>query len=208
MLAKWWWRFTTKNNSLWCNVIKSIHGPHGGLHDASSIRCKAGPWYQIAILNGELNDIGINLHSIFKVKIGNGQSTRFWGDIWVGNSPLSDKFPRLLRIETNPNCRVCDRVPSTVPLSVDTSLRTGNNTLSNCIFHSSIGHALNQPGINLDSNEVGPDISHVGKINPLGLQFHWQWRRPLRSQDVAELEELQSLLSNFHNLSIKMVGTA
>lgn len=123
MLAKWWWRFITENNSLWCNVIKSIHGPHGGLHDASSIRCKAGPWYQIAKLNGELNYIGINLHSLFKVKIGNGQSTRFWSDTWVGNSLLSDNFPRLFRIETNPNCRVCDRVPSTVPLSVDTSLQ-------------------------------------------------------------------------------------
>ncbi|PWA57717.1 FAR1 DNA binding domain-containing protein [Artemisia annua] len=42
------------------------------------------------------------------VKIGNGRSTRFWSDTWVGNSPLSDNFPRLFRIETNPDCRVCD----------------------------------------------------------------------------------------------------
>ncbi|GJY81315.1 mechanosensitive ion channel protein 2, chloroplastic-like protein isoform X1 [Tanacetum coccineum] len=43
----------------------------------------------------------------------------------------------------------------------------------------------------------------MGSINPPGLQFQWQWRRPLRSQDFTELEELQSLLSNFHNLSIE-----
>ncbi|GJW31605.1 hypothetical protein Tco_0051637 [Tanacetum coccineum] len=27
MLSKWWWRFGTDGNSLWCNIIRSIHEP-------------------------------------------------------------------------------------------------------------------------------------------------------------------------------------
>ncbi|GKA56736.1 hypothetical protein Tco_0755808, partial [Tanacetum coccineum] len=41
----------------------------GGLHDAPSIRSKSGSWSQIAKLNEELNVLGIDLHSIFKLKI-------------------------------------------------------------------------------------------------------------------------------------------
>nr|GEX98157.1 RNA-directed DNA polymerase, eukaryota [Tanacetum cinerariifolium] len=45
LLAKWWWRFLIEDNALWCKVIGSIHGSQGGLHDASLIRSKPGPWY-------------------------------------------------------------------------------------------------------------------------------------------------------------------
>jgi hypothetical protein len=31
-------------------------------------------------------------------KIGNGSSTRFWSDIWVGSQPLKDVFPRLFSV--------------------------------------------------------------------------------------------------------------
>ncbi|GJR27285.1 hypothetical protein Tco_1103517 [Tanacetum coccineum] len=38
MLSKWWCKFRTDRNALWCNIILSIHGPLGGLDDASSLR--------------------------------------------------------------------------------------------------------------------------------------------------------------------------
>ena len=147
MLAKWWWRFLTEGDSLWCNVIKSIHGPQGGLHNASSIKSKSGPWFQIAKLNGDLNDIGIDLHSIFKRKVGNGESTFFWTDKWVGNSPLCYTFPRLYRLETNQQCKVSDRVP----------------TPTNIVNH-------------LDTGSGGPCsvvTAGFGPIQPPGLQFQW-----------------------------------
>ncbi|GJT93612.1 putative RNA-directed DNA polymerase, eukaryota, reverse transcriptase zinc-binding domain protein [Tanacetum coccineum] len=126
LLAKWWWRFATENTSLWCNIIRSIHGPQGGLHDAHSIRSKSGPWYQIAKLNVDLGVHGIDLHSLLKIKVGNGESTRFWIDKWVGNSPLCSSFPRLFRLDSNPLCRVCERSPSIVssPLIVPDILST------------------------------------------------------------------------------------
>nr|GEY21053.1 hypothetical protein [Tanacetum cinerariifolium] len=69
----------------------------GGLNDTSLIKSKSGPWYRIAKLKDNLSKIGIDLPSIFKKKIGDGCSTRFWLDTWLRGSPLKDPFPRLFR---------------------------------------------------------------------------------------------------------------
>nr|GEW25818.1 hypothetical protein [Tanacetum cinerariifolium] len=29
--AKWWWRFRVEENTIWCKVVRSIHGPTGGM---------------------------------------------------------------------------------------------------------------------------------------------------------------------------------
>ncbi|GKC42621.1 hypothetical protein Tco_1060343 [Tanacetum coccineum] len=92
LLAKWWWRFLIEDNALWCKVIRSIHGSQGGLHDASLIRSKSGPWYRIAKLNEDLlNDYGINLPLIFKKTIGNREFTHFW----LGGPALKETFPHI-----------------------------------------------------------------------------------------------------------------
>ncbi|GJY76043.1 RNA-directed DNA polymerase, eukaryota [Tanacetum coccineum] len=110
LLAKWWWRFLIEDNALWCKVIRSIHGSQGGLHDASLIQSKSGPWYRIAKLNEDLlNDYGINLPFIFKKKIGNGESTHFWLDNWLGGSTLKETFPHIFWLDNQSNCLVCDR---------------------------------------------------------------------------------------------------
>ncbi|GKE06993.1 putative RNA-directed DNA polymerase, eukaryota, reverse transcriptase zinc-binding domain protein [Tanacetum coccineum] len=61
------------------------------------------------------------------IKVGNGESTRFWIDKWVGNSPLCSSFPRLLCLDSNPLCRVCERsrsIATSGPLIVP---NTGQN---------------------------------------------------------------------------------
>ncbi|PWA79272.1 RNA-directed DNA polymerase, eukaryota, Reverse transcriptase zinc-binding domain protein [Artemisia annua] len=54
MVSKWWWGFRTTGNTLWCNIIQSIHDLSGGLDDATSLRSKRGPWYHIAKLKDDL----------------------------------------------------------------------------------------------------------------------------------------------------------
>ncbi|GKD52922.1 putative RNA-directed DNA polymerase, partial [Tanacetum coccineum] len=77
-------------------------------------RSNFGVWHQIVKLRNDLLKVNINLPSIFKIKLGNGQSTSFWHDPWIGGSPLEDSFPRLYRLDTNPNCNVFDRKPTDI----------------------------------------------------------------------------------------------
>ncbi|XP_071728405.1 uncharacterized protein [Rutidosis leptorrhynchoides] len=42
--------------------------------------------------------------------ISDGSSTRFWGDYWVGDCLLKDKFNRLFRLDSNKDATVLDRV--------------------------------------------------------------------------------------------------
>ncbi|GJR03016.1 reverse transcriptase domain-containing protein [Tanacetum coccineum] len=127
MLSKWWWRFHTENHAFWCKIIRSIHGVDGGLNDTSLIKSKSGPWYRIAKLKDDLSKIGIDLPSIFKKKIGDGCSTRFWLDTWLGGSPLKDTFPRLFRLDSNPSCLVCNRCPTFQPLTHVSSAATSQS---------------------------------------------------------------------------------
>ncbi|GKE42028.1 hypothetical protein Tco_1469312, partial [Tanacetum coccineum] len=127
MLSKWWWRFHTENHAFWCKIIRSIHGVDGGLNDTSLIKYKSGPWYRITKLKDELSNIGIDLPSIFKKKIGDGCSTHFWLDTWLGGSPLKDTFPRLFRLESNPACLVCNRCPTFHPLPHVSSAATSHS---------------------------------------------------------------------------------
>jgi hypothetical protein len=41
-------------------------------------------------------------------KVGNGNTTRFWLDKWVGEEPLKDKFPRLFSISNRIEAWVSD----------------------------------------------------------------------------------------------------
>ncbi|GJZ73510.1 cytochrome P450 [Tanacetum coccineum] len=75
MLAKWWWRFLNEKESLWCKVIRSLHGLDGGLIDNSTSSLISGCWFNIVKLKDDLCDIGINLTSLFKKKVENGLST-------------------------------------------------------------------------------------------------------------------------------------
>ncbi|PWA89944.1 cytochrome P450 [Artemisia annua] len=75
---------------------------------------KSGPWYQIARLKEDLIPNGINLSDLFSKKIGNGESTKFWLDKWMGGSPLNELYPRLFRLDLNQHCLVRDRAPTTI----------------------------------------------------------------------------------------------
>ncbi|XP_071738946.1 uncharacterized protein [Rutidosis leptorrhynchoides] len=53
--------------------------------------------------------------------IGNGCSTRFWHDHWLGNEPLKSVFTRLFRLEQDKDVTVCNRVLwQTPPVVSDT----------------------------------------------------------------------------------------
>ena len=179
MLAKWWWRFLNEEDSLWCKVIRSLHGPDGGLLDNSSSSLKTRCWSNIVKLKDDLCDIGIDLTSLFKKKIGNGLSTRFWLDPWLGGPPLCTTFPRLFRLDSNPNSLVSERAP--IPNN-NSRLHGSQYPINNTLVHS--------------SGRVGLGINHPDPILPPGISFQWAWSRLLRSTaEKIELDDLISLVS-------------
>ncbi|PWA95618.1 RNA-directed DNA polymerase, eukaryota, Reverse transcriptase zinc-binding domain protein [Artemisia annua] len=112
MLVKWVWRFHSEPNSLWKSVITSIHGSNGGgfdTIDSPMPRMPLSPWKKIIELNKPLSHANFCLQSIFKRKVGNGSTFKFWEDIWIGESNFKSLFPRLFSLEVHKDCKIIDR---------------------------------------------------------------------------------------------------
>lgn len=111
LLGKWWWRFKTESNAPWACLIRSLYGRDGGLGQNVIIpsRLKGGVWENIVSLGRVLDSSGVQFSSSFGNKLGDGSSTLFWLDIWVDSRRLCDRFPRLFRLDKDPNVIVADR---------------------------------------------------------------------------------------------------
>ncbi|GJS42896.1 RNA-directed DNA polymerase, eukaryota [Tanacetum coccineum] len=81
LLFKWVWRFFTDESSLWSSFIKALFGIHGALGCVLRTHQRS-TWTDIIHAIQSLNDKGINLFQFIQKKIGNGEKTLFWDDIW------------------------------------------------------------------------------------------------------------------------------
>ncbi|XP_022041335.1 uncharacterized protein LOC110943913 [Helianthus annuus] len=48
----------------------------------------------------------ININTSFRSKVGMGDKTLFWVDIWLGDAPLKDQFPCLYQLSTHKKAKV------------------------------------------------------------------------------------------------------
>ncbi|XP_071739980.1 uncharacterized protein [Rutidosis leptorrhynchoides] len=58
----------------------------------------------------EIEDMNINFKGSFIKSIGDGSSTLFWDETWVGGEKLKLLFPRLYQLEAKKDVLLCDRV--------------------------------------------------------------------------------------------------
>lgn len=109
LLLKWWWRFGVEKDALWRKVICCRYKldvfswlPSVESGTASIV------WRDIC-LAGQRDG---NLSAIFlanaKIVVGNGRTTRFWHDIWVGGLSLQSAFPSIFRISVQKIALVAD----------------------------------------------------------------------------------------------------
>ncbi|KAJ9564404.1 hypothetical protein OSB04_000370 [Centaurea solstitialis] len=56
-----------------------------------------------------LDSVGCNFSGSFEKEVGDGKSTKFWEDKWVGGEALKGKFPRLFNLETCKEVSIKDR---------------------------------------------------------------------------------------------------
>ncbi|GKC96340.1 hypothetical protein Tco_1161782, partial [Tanacetum coccineum] len=69
--------------SLWTWFITSIHGSRGAL-DCTSFASRKSPWLDIIRDISFLKSKGIDLLGFSKKKVGNGEKSPFWDDLWIG----------------------------------------------------------------------------------------------------------------------------
>ncbi|KAL4346749.1 hypothetical protein GQ457_17G015740 [Hibiscus cannabinus] len=109
LLAKWIWRFSAENESLWNMVILCKHKKAGSALSPPLIS-KHSSWVWKGILNSTLSDdaFGNLFQNNLALRVGDGRHIRFWSDIWVCEVPLSVKFPRIFALALNKSGVIVD----------------------------------------------------------------------------------------------------
>ncbi|GJX28426.1 RNA-directed DNA polymerase, eukaryota [Tanacetum coccineum] len=109
LLMKWFWRFYSHNDSLWSRVIKAIYGVDGEVNKVSKYASRSC-WRDIINEVRKLKDQGINMRGgsdFMYIKVGNGETTKFWDDIWIGSKPLKLLFPRIYALDNIKDATIC-----------------------------------------------------------------------------------------------------
>ncbi|XP_071687519.1 uncharacterized protein [Rutidosis leptorrhynchoides] len=84
----------------------------GGSHCVSSSNSL---WLDIVKTDHKVDELGINFSRSMVKTIGNGCSTRFWHDHWLGNEPLKSAYTRLFRLEQDKDVMIYNRVLRQTP---------------------------------------------------------------------------------------------
>ncbi|KAK2449803.1 hypothetical protein QL285_008959 [Trifolium repens] len=106
LLSKWRWKLLLDGDDMWTKVILAKYGEHAvGYANLVVDDFGAGAsawWRDICRVD---SDGGWFSHSVNKI-VGNGNSTRFWKDVWVGEQSLGSMFPRLFGISLSKDITV------------------------------------------------------------------------------------------------------
>ncbi|GKD41149.1 RNA-directed DNA polymerase, eukaryota, partial [Tanacetum coccineum] len=121
LLFKWVWRFISHDNSLWYRFISAMHGSN--IQVTSPF--KSSTWNTIIREIHSLKNMGVNLISYCKIRVGSGIHTSFWNDVWNGDTQFCSLFPRLFALENNKNCSVAEKLQGSITLSFRRSVRGG-----------------------------------------------------------------------------------
>nr|GEV13927.1 RNA-directed DNA polymerase, eukaryota [Tanacetum cinerariifolium] len=87
LMTKWVWRFYSQKESLWARVIKAIYGDDGQVGKVSGAGSRSC-WRNIVNEVRILSNQGIKDLDYMWIKLGNGESTAFWDDNWIGGKVL------------------------------------------------------------------------------------------------------------------------
>nr|GEW68871.1 RNA-directed DNA polymerase, eukaryota [Tanacetum cinerariifolium] len=94
--------------------LGAMYGVRGSLDNPGSLS-RNSPWSDIIKEAVSLSIKGINFLSYVKKKVGNGEHTCFWEDVWLDDHPLKLSFPRLYALK-------CDKEVSVAAILIDSSL--------------------------------------------------------------------------------------
>ena len=75
-------------------------------------RSEGGSLGNIANVNSYIELTNISQNCLLCKKLGNGEKTKFWQDIWCGNDTFWASFPRLATLDKNIECTAADQIDS------------------------------------------------------------------------------------------------
>lgn len=116
LLAKWKWRLLEDEPALWREVLDDIYGP------SVSFRSRRegevwGPhsshWWKDLMGLEEVGDVRWFRRELER-GVGDGLRIFFWKDVWMGNMPLMEVYPRLFSLAINQDVVVGDLCASEV----------------------------------------------------------------------------------------------
>ncbi|GKA72771.1 RNA-directed DNA polymerase, eukaryota [Tanacetum coccineum] len=109
LLLKWVWKFITQSTSLWARVIKALHGEDGKMKKNVKSNYPS-IWLDIVHEMETLKNKGIDVSKYIKIKLGNGENTMFWDDIWCGDITFKYLYPRLYALELYKSVKVASKL--------------------------------------------------------------------------------------------------
>ncbi|GKB07844.1 hypothetical protein Tco_0836128 [Tanacetum coccineum] len=89
--------------------FSNIYGIGGALDNSSSYS-RRSPWLDIVNEVRKLASKGIDLLSLVKKKVRNGEATSFWNDVWLGDFPLKQTYLRLYFQELDKHVSVVSKL--------------------------------------------------------------------------------------------------
>nr|GEX90358.1 hypothetical protein [Tanacetum cinerariifolium] len=116
----------------WSKVIHALHGSNTSTLSASY----SSLWSFIIKECKALKSQSLDVISHCKIRVGNGMSTSFWHDQWLGDSCLRLSYPRLFALENNKVCTVAAKMSAPFVSSLRREVRAGKN------LHSFLGFLI------------------------------------------------------------------
>nr|GEY58352.1 RNA-directed DNA polymerase, eukaryota, reverse transcriptase zinc-binding domain protein [Tanacetum cinerariifolium] len=144
-------RFFNQKSSLWKNVIKAIHGVDGNVNKGNMFAgrsCWSSIMNEVRLLKGR----GANIFDFMKLRLGNGETIKFWTDNWYHGGILRDLCPRLFALE---NCK---------DVTVSAKMRDPDLEFS---FRRGIG--------GFEHEEFHVLVEVVKSINMVPMEDRWVW---------------------------------
>ncbi|GAU38148.1 hypothetical protein TSUD_395930 [Trifolium subterraneum] len=108
LLAKWRWKLLTTECEVWKEVVGARYGRDVigkvNLGDIDVTRTGSCWWRDLCLLDSDVRWFS----SAVGKRVGRGDSTMFWNEIWIGDQPLRQRFPRLFGMSTQQNEVICN----------------------------------------------------------------------------------------------------
>ncbi|GJS64852.1 RNA-directed DNA polymerase, eukaryota, reverse transcriptase zinc-binding domain protein [Tanacetum coccineum] len=198
LMLKWVWRFYSQKCSLWTKVIKAIYGEDGNLNKdvSGGVRtCWTSIVHEVRVLQGR----GINVADYIRLKLGNGENTRFWVDNWYEGGVIKELFPRMFALELNKNATVSSKLNAS---SLDNSFRRKARSGIEEMQLNSLAE------ISRMTTLVPCEDRYVWTLESDGVfSFSGLIRKEIDSESVSGLRQIMRKISSWWNIDYSDVNS-